>query len=94
MMVIAVNSTEQGLCLKMGSELISQCASLSRSNVLKITQDLERLNYIYIIESEKRGRKYKQYSISEKIHEEYKLLKEESKKVKTFEGYSAPAYTD
>lgn len=76
MMIIAVNSTEQGLCLKMDSEMLSQCAGLSRSVISRITADLERLGYVIVIETEKRGRKYKQYSISEKLMVDYKALKE------------------
>jgi DNA-binding MarR family transcriptional regulator len=94
MMIIAVNSTEQGLCLKMDSQLIADCAGMSRSMISRITQDLEKCGYVLIIDSEKRGKPYKQYSVSEKLYNDYKVLKEETKKIKTFEGYSAPVYTD
>lgn len=75
MMIIAVNSTEQALCLRMNSELIGQCAGLSRSVVQRILCDLKEYGYLTVCEVEKKGKKFTQYAISDKICKDYEALK-------------------
>lgn len=77
LMVIAVNSTEQGLCLRMDSDLIAQCASLSERLVSKVIQDLEREGYIIALKCIKRNSNYVQISLTPKLSADYKALKAE-----------------
>jgi len=60
--------------------VISQSLVIPEYIISKVLKDLEVLGYIISVDIEKRGRKLKHYSITQKVNAEYELVNKNNSK--------------